>query len=150
MECLPPVLPLPHCKLKKSKCEVYPSISKFGGIIFKEINEILQELNWTYSDRFAVELSFDEAFINACQHGNKHQPDKKIIVSYNISKNQIWISVADEGEGFHPQDVPDPRSEEGLKRCSGRGVFLIQNYMDHVFYNEKGNKVIMVKKRARE
>lgn len=149
MECLLPVLPLPyHCKLRKSKCEIYPSISKYAGDIFKEINEILIELDWSYSDRFAVELSFDEAFINACEHGNKRQSEKKVTVSYILSKNQIQLSVADEGEGFCPEEVPDPRTDEGLKKCSGRGVFLIRNYMDQVFYNPKGNKVTMVKKRT--
>jgi serine/threonine-protein kinase RsbW len=38
--------------------------------------------------------------------------------------------IADEGEGFDFEHLPDPLSPENLMRTSGRGIFLIRSFMD--------------------
>ena len=43
-------------------------------------------------------------------------------------------------------DIPDPRDPENLFKSSGRGVLLIYNIMDQVEYNERGNRLTMVKR----
>jgi serine/threonine-protein kinase RsbW len=40
------------------------------------------------------------------------------------------VRIADEGEGFEFQNLPDPLSPENLMRTSGRGIFLIRSFMD--------------------
>ena len=44
--------------------------------------------------------------------------------------NSVEIIIEDQGEGFHRAHVPDPTAEENLYKCSGRGVLLIESYMD--------------------
>ena len=53
--------------------------------------------------------------------------------------------MMDEGDGFDPNDVPDPRCGENLYKIDGRGLFLIRSYMDVVEFNEPGNQVHMVR-----
>jgi serine/threonine-protein kinase RsbW len=53
--------------------------------------------------------------------------------------------VTDEGDGFDPGAVPDPRYGENLYKPEGRGLFLMRSYMDVVKFNERGNSVCMVK-----
>jgi anti-sigma regulatory factor (Ser/Thr protein kinase) len=60
------------------------------------------------------------------------------------------ISITDEGCGFTPDAVPDPREDENIHNVNGRGIVLMRACMDRVEYNEKGNCVRMVKRRAGE
>jgi anti-sigma regulatory factor (Ser/Thr protein kinase) len=44
--------------------------------------------------------------------------------------------------------LPDPRDPENLVKPSGRGVLLIRTFMDEVAFNDKGNQITMIKRRA--
>lgn len=94
---------------------------------------------------FAVGLSLEEAVVNAMRHGNKLDPGKYVTVEYEVSKYKIKIIVTDEGEGFDLDSVPDPTTEENLGADHGRGILLMREYMHEVTYDNKGNKVILVR-----
>ena len=94
---------------------------------------------------FAVHLALVEAFWNALTHGNKMDPGKKIKIDYAIDGDKVEVSIADDGGGFDPSAVPDPRYGENLYRPGGRGLFLIRSYMDEVRFNDSGNCVHMVR-----
>jgi serine/threonine-protein kinase RsbW len=57
----------------------------------------------------------------------------------------VVIYVKDEGEGFSPKKLPDPRERENLEKPCGRGVLLMRAYMNDLQYNEQGNEVCMIK-----
>ncbi|MCK5565063.1 MAG: ATP-binding protein [Planctomycetes bacterium] len=118
----------------------------------KVCREILGEAvssGFSEDDVFAIHLALEEAFINAVKHGNKDDLNKKISIDYIISDDKFEITVSDEGEGFHPDVVPDPRSDENICKSSGRGLLLIRSYMDKVEYSEKGNAILMVKNKTK-
>ena len=98
-----------------------------------------------YGERalFGVRLALEEAVINAIKHGNELDSTKKVAIEFTIGDDRIIVCVADEGEGFDADDVPDPWAEENLEADSGRGLALMRAYMDEVRYNEKGNQVTM-------
>lgn len=96
-------------------------------------------------DIFAIHLAIEEALVNAVKHGNANAPDKKVKVGYTIGADKFNISITDEGSGFEPESLPDPRCGDNIYKCSGRGVLLMRAYMDEVEYNEAGNSVRMVK-----
>ncbi len=111
-------------------------------------NAILPVLeNEGYGERaiFAVKLALEEAAINAIKHGNELDDTKKVIIRFSIDENKAVITVADEGEGFDPSAIPDPTEEDFLMATSGRGVALINAYMDEVRFNDKGNEITMIK-----
>jgi len=58
------------------------------------------------------------------------------------------VKVEDEGDGFNPSNVPDPREPEYRERPGGRGLLLMHNYMTWVRHNERGNCVTMCKGRS--
>ena len=113
--------------------------------VFKEIQSKLEDNNFGKDDIFAVHLTLEEAFLNAVKHGNKMDPSKKITVDYSIDDNKIEISITDQGPGFLPEAVDDPRFGENLFKPGGRGLLLMNSYMDMVKYNEYGNSVSMVR-----
>lgn len=121
--------------------------SAIAGVCSQILSE-LESKRFSQDDAFAVHLALEEAFINAIKHGNKMDPDKKVKIDYSVSWDKVEISMTDQGEGFDPAAVPDPRVGENLYRPEGRGLFLINSYMDVVKFNERGNRVCMVKYKA--
>jgi serine/threonine-protein kinase RsbW len=113
--------------------------------VCKEILAKLEEHNFDKDDIFAVHLTLEEAFLNAVKHGNKMDPTKKVKIDYSISSEKVEITRTDEGQGFEPEAVEDPRFGKGLYEPGGRGLLLMNSYMDIVKYNEEGNSVHMVR-----
>jgi len=110
---------------------------------------VLEERGYTQDDMFAVHLALEEAFLNAVKHGNKMDPTKKVMLEYLVDDEKVEIRVMDEGRGFDPGSIPDPRAGENLYRPEGRGLLLINAYMDVVEYNEQGNGLRMVRYKNR-
>lgn len=124
------------------------AIESTSSAIVEVCEQILPKLeanNFSQADIFAVHLALGEAFINAIKHGNKMNPDKEVKIEYSVSSDKIEISMTDQGDGFDPETVPDPRRGENLYKSEGRGLLLMQSYMDVVEFNERGNGVRMVR-----
>ena len=113
--------------------------------VCKEVLSKLEENSFGKDDIFAVHLTLEEAFQNAVKHGNKMDPTKKVIVDYTVAADRVEISITDQGEGFVPDAVEDPRFGENLFKPGGRGLLLMSSYMDIVKYNEQGNQVYMLR-----
>lgn len=120
--------------------DVY-AISKICGHLLDEV----RAKNFDSDQIFAIHLALEEALLNAYKHGNKFDSTKNIDIDYFVTDDKFDISVADQGTGFSPDSLPDPRAEENLYKPCGRGVLLMRSYMDVVEFNESGNRVHMVK-----
>jgi serine/threonine-protein kinase RsbW len=110
---------------------------------------ILGRLGVSEEATFAVDMAIREAVTNAVLHGNKQHDKKFVRVTIESSPDSIEISVHDEGEGFNPQDVPNPTETENIMKSSGRGIFFMRNFMDDVEWlirPEGGTTVRMRKK----
>ena len=110
------------------------------------LNEI-RRLGYGENSAFAIKLALEEAVTNAFRHGNCANPDKRIIVRYEITEARIQIEVEDEGCGFNPESVPDPTLPENIDRPHGRGIMLMRAYLDVVEYCKGGCTVRMVMNR---
>ncbi|HUT63613.1 MAG TPA: ATP-binding protein [Anaerolineae bacterium] len=108
------------------------------------LNE-LKTNNFSEEVVFSVHLALQEAFTNAVVHGNEFELSKKVKIEYLVKRDKVEIYVTDEGVGFDPSCVPDPRYGENLYKTNGRGLFLMRSYMDVIEFNETGNRVYMVK-----
>lgn len=118
--------------------------------VCQELLEAAQERGYDENETFGVHLALEEAFMNAIHHGNRNDANKRLQVEGLITPEKIDLSITDEGTGFNPNGLPDPRHGDNLYKCSGRGVLLIRAYMDVVEYNERGNCVHMIKFRDKE
>jgi hypothetical protein len=72
---------------------------------------------------------------------------RTITLEVEMSREQATFVVRDEGAGFDTSIVPDPGDPDVLEREGGRGLLLVQTFMDEVTFNETGNQVTMVKRR---
>ncbi len=128
------------------------AVESTPSAIVGECRRILAELeanDFGQDDIFAVHLALEESFINAITHGNKMDPAKEVKIEYSVSLDKVEISMMDEGDGFDPGAVPDPRWGENLYKPEGRGLLLMHSYMDVVEFNERGNRVRMVRYKER-
>jgi CheY-like chemotaxis protein/anti-sigma regulatory factor (Ser/Thr protein kinase) len=123
------------------------------------------------SGMILVGVALHEALTNAILHGNleldstlresdekqyyqlavqrrEQEPyrDRRVHVHVTVDRQEAVFVVRDEGPGFDPAILPDPTDPANLGRVSGRGMLLIQTFMDRVEHNPKGNQITMVKR----
>jgi serine/threonine-protein kinase RsbW len=83
-----------------------------------------------------ISVAIRESVINAIKHGNRNDSSKRVFVEFETKVRadvpELAIRVRDQGEGFEPEEVADPLAPENLLKSSGRGIFLIRNFMDDV------------------
>ncbi len=146
-------------------------------IIFSLVNYLRQQVRCmrycSETDHLRVSIALEEALMNAYFHGNlelgselrekdykayyelarqrAQEPpyrDRRIHVRARLSQTEAIFVIRDEGPGFDPGELPDPRDPNNLDRICGRGVLLMRTFMEEVTFNETGNEVTMVKRRA--
>lgn len=124
-----------------------PSIPEKIPYVEELLAEVLLEDGFSEDDVFGVRLALDEALANAIRHGNGRDPEKKVRIRFRIANGRVTIRVRDEGRGFDYDNLPDPTSPERIELPNGRGLLLMNSYMDSVTFSRKGNEVTMVKGR---
>src|SRR5215472_13263154 len=99
-----------------------------------------------------VGVAIRESVINAIKHGNRNDATKRVFVEFETTLQQVpelMIRVRDQGDGFDPEEIANPLAPENLLKSSGRGIFLIRNFMDDVQLQrapEGGMEIRMVKR----
>ncbi|HNL01861.1 MAG TPA: ATP-binding protein, partial [Leptospiraceae bacterium] len=73
---------------------------------------------------------------------------RKLKVVYSLNPRRLLIVVQDEGAGFnHTQIVKDNSMEANKKmHLHGRGITMAKSVFDSMRYNEKGNRVALLKR----
>jgi serine/threonine-protein kinase RsbW len=91
-----------------------------------------QLVGFDEDDLMKIGIAVREAMVNAVVHGNRYNENKKVRFSVLKHSERLTVRVADEGEGFEVNNLPDPLAPENLMRASGRGIFLIRSFMDEL------------------
>ena len=95
-----------------------------------------ESLHWTA-------MAVRESVVNAISHGNNGDPAKLVFIDYSAvpPENPVdfVVSVRDQGTGFDPETIRDPLTPENMLSSSGRGVFLIRQFMDEVVMRQVPN-----------
>ena len=114
-------------------------------------NKVLQaaeSAGFGEEDLNKIGMAVRECMVNAVVHGNRYNGRKKVFLGIDATADRLTIIIRDEGEGFDVNSLPDPLAEENLLRQSGRGLLLIQAFMDEFQIQRvepKGTEVRMVK-----
>ncbi len=123
-----------------------PTAISLMHIVLEYLLKRVEKLGVVKPERSNLFVALDEAFVNAVKHGNRFDTQKLVRITAEVSKQEARFTIEDEGEGFDVANVPDPLDPENLFKSSGRGVLFIYNIMDEVMYNERGNRLTMVKR----
>ncbi|MGO4883629.1 MAG: ATP-binding protein [Bryobacteraceae bacterium] len=100
-------------------------------------------------DLHKIAMAVRESMVNAVVHGNRYSAHKKVHLSVSTTPGEFVVRIADQGEGFDYDSLPDPLAQENLLRHSGRGIFLIKTFMDDFqvrHLEPAGTEVTLVKR----
>jgi len=117
-----------------------------------------------------IGVALEEALLNAYYHGNleidsglrdddckayyslaeerrvrEPYKNRQIILEVELLPHRSKFTVRDEGAGFEVANIRDPTQPANIERPSGRGILLMQTFMDEMIFNETGNEVTLIK-----
>jgi anti-sigma regulatory factor (Ser/Thr protein kinase) len=137
---------IPYC----SECQfdmTIPADPRAIPTLTDGVRQVLQDKGWPEDRTMEVELALQEALANAIRHGCKGDPSRQVqCVVHCEGKEEILVIVRDPGTGFDATAVPDPLRAENVLKASGRGIFLINQLMDEVEFNDGGRELLMRKR----
>jgi DNA-binding NarL/FixJ family response regulator/anti-sigma regulatory factor (Ser/Thr protein kinase) len=125
------------------------------------------------TQRMHIGIALEEALLNAMYHGNLELPaeklsdvrkllhdgqpselvndrreqepyrDRRIHVAADFTRKRAQFVVADDGKGFNVKEHVHQSTTETMEEEPGRGLVLMQTFMDEVLFNEAGNELRM-------
>ncbi len=123
--------------------------------------------NYTDDFKYSIEIILKESILNSFYHGNfninsriKENEDgfeefyklvserekdikynsRKVFLEIIIKNNKVILMIRDEGNGFKYSDL-----NIDIYKTYGRGIKLIRINSDKIYWNEKGNEIIIEK-----
>jgi serine/threonine-protein kinase RsbW len=139
---------MPNCPIfnisKKSK-----NLSIFFSATLKNIDRAIDETKKFLHDlgfeshTFNIVLGLREALNNAVLKGCNQNNQKVVTYRLRYEDDRLIIEVEDEGDGFEWRRYwgKEPQTLAEF----GRGLPIMEQYFEKIRFNEKGNKVILIK-----
>lgn len=114
----------------------------------REVERVLQEYKPFMKKLEVAELSefnivLRELLINAIEHGNMNQVEKKVTANVeHLGNRRFKLTVEDEGPGFDYEhlDINPPEDPRNKRR---RGYALIHAFADEMQFEKEGSRVIV-------
>jgi len=145
-----PVLPSmefdPRTLILKINMVVAAEVNSINPVV-DDVMEIAGKLECAKGKEMEIETALREALANAIIHGCQNDASRRVqcCVACDESRGML-IVVRDPGEGFDPSQVPSPVIGENVFSSHGRGIFLINQLMDHVEFAHGGTEIRMKKR----
>ncbi|OEU71873.1 MAG: hypothetical protein BA864_11085 [Desulfuromonadales bacterium C00003093] len=113
----------------------------------KETKSFLRKIGIENQD-FNIILCLREALTNSVIHGCGKNCQKTVTCNLRIEGDYLIMEVEDNGRGFdwRAWSYKDPLPMND----SGRGLAIMKNYFSIIRYNEKGNRLILIKELNRQ
>jgi serine/threonine-protein kinase RsbW len=122
------------------------------GLVDEAVELVARHLEAAFVDRhtirFNLRVALAEAVANAILYGNGEDQARGVGVRVLFGRHAVEMEVTDEGCGFDFRHVPDPTLPANRMRPYGRGLFLIRQLVDEVRFNDAGNSICMILRRA--
>ena len=111
--------------------------------------EVLRHVGFDDRGVERMGLAIREAVANGVQHGNGEDPAKRVGISFVFEEEEVTVRISDQGQGFDLESLPDPLDPENLFKPRGRGILLMNSFMDGVDYvfNPQGGTVVKLRKK---
>ncbi len=110
-------------------------------------SRIASEAGFDDEEVMRIAMAVREAAVNAVLHGNAYDPGKKVSLAFERTRNDLVITIRDQGKGMDLNKLPDPLAPDNLLKTSGRGIFLIRSFMDevHIHPSQSGTEIKLIK-----
>lgn len=74
--------------------------------------------------------------------------DRKVYFRCLVTPKSAQFTIRDEGAGFDISELPACSDPESFRDGTGRGLVLMQAFMDEIEFDSTGNQVVMTKYRS--
>jgi anti-sigma regulatory factor (Ser/Thr protein kinase) len=140
---------LPVCSACHLDMVIPANVGAISGVC-DGVLQVLREMGRADGEELAIETALREALANAIKHGCRNDANMKVQCCVACEESgEIVIVVRDPGPGFRPSEVPSPVDAPGLLKDHGRGIHLINEFMDEVRFEQDGREIQMRKRSRR-
>jgi serine/threonine-protein kinase RsbW len=108
---------------------------EFVNLIHAANEEVCRLLDLDEDTTMNLGLALHEATVNAIKHGNRLDAAKTVSVTFEIRPGELEVTIRDQGNGFDAASAEDPRAARNIEKTSGRGLFLMRNFVDQIEFN---------------
>lgn len=116
-------------KQHKLTCpSTFEHIDAFAALV----EQAAREIALSEEEEVDLMIAVMEAVNNAILHGNKEDATKNVHMKIEANPSSMVIWVEDEGGGFVVDEIPDPLAPSNVLNTSGRGILMMQAFMDRV------------------
>jgi len=142
---LPPIFPGEPLRLERCVfSRTHKSrIDRKQAIIDELVAEFMTRRWITDEDQHWLQLCLDEVVVNAMLHGNEGDPDLDMVISLYQDGDRWVLMVADQGEGFTQQSLPDIDDPQSLLLEHGRGIRIMSEWLDGLAYYRHGAVAVL-------
>lgn len=109
------------------------------------------QANFDDDTLFKIQLACDEACTNVIEHAYGTEDQGTIVAQWQITPTDFIIIIADQGQPFDPQIIPQPDRALPIEELNagGLGLHFMRKLMDKVTFSftNDGNLLTMVKRR---
>lgn len=99
------------------------------------VSDILSGVKVTNKERFAIELSLDEASMNAIDHGSAINASMDFEIHCGIRNGKLILMIKDYGGKPFDPDYFERLAGKKSWGYGGRGISIIKQLMDEVMYS---------------
>jgi serine/threonine-protein kinase RsbW len=118
--------PIPPTVVERTYASRLESVDDAEALVLDQA----KALGFDEDDINAIGMSVREAMTNAIVHGNGYSAEKSVHLLVRSAGARLEVVIADEGQGFDLESIPDPLAPENLLKQSGRGILLVRSMMD--------------------
>lgn len=128
------------------------TLSVSVGNDMKELTHVIQVVNVFLEPRalpsklvYAVNLILEEILMNIIKYGYDDEESHEIEVQIEIEKEEVALTVVDDGREFNPLTVPPPdRSKSAMDRIEeGLGLQFVRHMRNAMEYRREEDKNIL-------
>lgn len=98
---------------------------------------------------FEINLALDELFTNIISYGFHDEDEHNIKVTITPLKEEICLSIEDDGVPFNPIEFEAPDVAGTVDNCKvgGLGIHIMRKLMDDICYERCGDKNVLTLKK---
>ena len=124
-----------RCGFQDVHLEIHSTIESLE-VVHAVTERVARQLGLDEESLHWMAMAVRESVMNAIHHGNRNDPTKRVYLGFTAKPEsdptELVVTVRDQGTGFDPGILGDPLMPENKLKSSGRGIFLIRQFMDDV------------------
>ena len=124
-----------------AKVDELPNVISF-------IESELEKFEFSFKIITQFNVVVEELFVNIANYAYADKKDGKcrIMIEYNKDKQEVTLSLEDNGIKFNPLEKEEPDTNLSIEErpIGGLGILLVKKNMDNIEYKYEDNKNILI------